>query len=561
VSDGKSLDGLTCAQREAAACVDAPVLVVAGPGSGKTRTLVARLGHLIESGACKPEEILAVTFSRKAAGEIKARLPCLLGPAAARVAVGTFHQAALLLRPLPAEGFLLGEADRSALAAEVVAQVRAQTRAEVRTKLEENRRGERIGQGAADKLIETVSSLKGQRCDWEAAPVSEQPAWLAKALRVYTEWQRELAVEDLDDLLVAATNAVRRGEARRRFRFIQVDEYQDVNGVQRELLLALAATGARLFAIGDPDQAIYGFRGADVAHFHSFASDFAGARRFFLRDNFRATSVLVTASTAVIVRNQDRLEGPAAKAFRPSGERLVVNAAVSAVSEAIGVARQIERLVGGTSLSSHDQGRTAAWAAGRYGFSDIAVLTRTVARADRIAEALHHEGVPILRPRRKSLTADTSPELLRRLAALLPGTKEQEAEKAAAAEAAKLPPELAFVPENPIGLFHESDEWDERMQRVAVLTLHGSKGLEFPVVFLCGCEAELLPGIAADAAETVEERRLFYVGLTRAKDLLYLSHIEGRPRSPFLDELPAELLAVPPRPAPRKPRPPQLKLF
>jgi len=548
-----SLDGLTASQAGAAACTDGPVLVVAGPGSGKTRTLVARLAYLIESGLAQPEELLAVTFTRKAAFELKARLGTMLGPRGHGVVVGTFHSVALLLRPLPNGTLLLGEADRRALAQRVVSHVRATAGEAAGAQSNAASTAEKC----ADKLIDAISRLKGRSCGWQAElGTLSRPSWLGPAARAYVEWLQALGAEDLDDLLVAATQAVRQGTAQRRFRYIQVDEYQDVNGAQRELLCALAATGASIFAIGDPDQAIYGFRGAEVAHFHAFPSDFPGAQRFFLRDNFRATATLVSASTAVIAVNFGRQQdaGPSPRAARPGGEPLVYSAAPSAISEAIGVARQIERLIGGTSLLSHDQGRTPAWAAGRYGFSDIAVLTRTAARADRIAEALDREGVPILRPRRTRTAAATAEALWSQLL----DTDELPLGARLLQLAAKLR-ELIDMPQS-VGLEHEADEWDEHMQRVAVLTLHGAKGLEFPVVFLCGCEAELLPGNGADAESTAEERRLFYVGLTRAKDLLFLSHLNERPRSPFLDELPKELVSAP-APPKRKPRPPQLKLF
>lgn len=559
-----ALTGLTDAQREAASYVEGPALVVAGPGSGKTRTLLARLGYLIESGQARPEELLAVTFTRKAAGELRARLLATLGPLGQRVVVGTFHGVSLLLRPLPEGTVLLGEADRLMLAKGIVETLARAPWAGVS-------KARPLGEAAAEKLVETVSRLKGQRCDWDAGlSLCQEPPWLEPAVRAYKQWQEAISAEDLDDLLIAATQAVKSGTARR-FRFVLVDEYQDVNGVQRELLCALYQAGARLFAIGDPDQAIYAFRGAEVAHFHAFATDFPGTRMFFLRDNFRATATLCDAATAVIERNADRLQSPAfahgrPRAARPGGERLVFSIAPSAMSEAIAIARQIENLVGGTSLSSHDQGRTAAWAAGRYAFSDIAVLTRTVARADRIAEALAHEGVPILRPRRSRLFGPPSPVLLSRLIACGLGGQQVHAPggcETPHAQDEENAPAIATQPDSTlseVGLSHESDAYDACMQRVAVLTLHGSKGLEFPVVFLCGCEAELLPGLGAEAATICEERRLFYVGLTRAKDLLYLSSVADRPLSPFLDELPAAAVyrAAPP---PRKPKSPQLKLF
>jgi DNA helicase-2/ATP-dependent DNA helicase PcrA len=191
------------------------------------------------------------------------------------------------------------------------------------------------------------------------------------------------------------------------------------------------------------------------------------------------------------------------------------------------------------------------------------VLTRTVARADELAAALGREGIPILRPRRArpDIADDERPKSPLAQALLgCPASPSQldSAQRSALWQARDTEAENQRAE---IGEPHESDEWDARLQRVAVLTLHGSKGLEFPVVFLCGCEAELLPGPAASPAELAEERRLFYVGMTRAKDQLWLSHAGPRPRSPFIDELPGELLHIRAPSGPRKPKPPQLKLF
>jgi superfamily I DNA/RNA helicase len=316
-------------------------------------------------------------------------------------------------------------------------------------------------------------------------------------------------------------------------------------------LAALGAAGSSLFAIGDPDQAIYAFRGAEVAHFFAFERDFADAQRLYLAENFRSTATLVSAATQLIAHNRDRLPGPAVTAVQPGGECLIWLPAQSPQGEAIAIAREIDRLIGGSSLSAHDRRRGEDWTAGRYGFSDIAILARTAARADRIADALAHEGLPILRPRRTAAEGEPSARVQRRLRAVVSAVSDPSPLR----EDEPAPPLPATV-----GELHESDGWDARLSRVAVLTLHGAKGLEFPVVFVVGCEAELLPGSGADAAETAEARRLFYVGLTRARERVYLSHLAGHPPSPFLAELPPSLVLRPP-PPPLRPRPPQLKLF
>jgi DNA helicase-2/ATP-dependent DNA helicase PcrA len=589
-SDPKAvLAQLSQSQQHAALCCDAPALVIAGPGSGKTRTLIARLEYLLASGAASPAQICAITFTRKAAAELRERLHSRLGATAAQVTVGTFHQLSLRLRPLPAGVRLIDEGERQALLSHIVRRQCLTARGQPLHATTLARRVRRLSAalswagGAGHEALQalctatTTTTIAIARGDADQADQDEQdeapPAWLAPAAAAYRDWLVALRLEDLDDLLLAATAAVKGQDEGRTaispFRYVHVDEYQDVSGVQRELLRGLAARGAQIFAIGDPDQSIYAFRGANLDHFYGFPGDFPGTQVFYLRENYRATNSLVRAGVALIAHapapsNGSLPPGPAAQAVRKGGEAIEVLAGNSPLAEAIAVARRIEWLVGGTSLTSHDQGRAAGGAAGQYGFSDIAVLTRTVARADEIAAALSREGIPILRPRRARPTdasgANPAEHPLSQALHHCPARPDQlDGEQAAALARAR--DESGQERADEIGVAHESDEWDARLQRVAVLTLHGSKGLEFPVVFLCGCEADLLPGRAGSESEIAEERRLFYVGLTRAKDLLWLSHAGTRPRSPFFDELPADLLHVRAPIGPRRPKPPQLKLF
>lgn len=588
-TESRALRALTPAQRDAALSMG-PTLVVAGPGSGKTHTLVSRLVYLIESGLAQPHELCAITFTRKAAAELAERLHRELGTQASQLTVGTFHQLALRLRPLPPAVRLIHEADRHALLLHVLRHSPHSGRA----------LGDITLHRRARRVSEALSLLKGRSCADRATldqptdriPASDQPPWLQPAMWAYHAWMTALDLEDLDDLLVAATQVCQASTYTCPYRFVHVDEYQDTSGVQRELLLALAHAGAQIFAIGDPDQSIYAFRGASLSNFFAFPSDFPGSRICYLRENFRATSTLVDATTVLIRQACERgpfADGPPPQAQRAAGERVQLYPAHSPLSEAIAIAREIERLVGGTSLTSHDQKRATAWASGRFSFSDIAVLTRTAARADDVAMALHREGIPTLRPRkvRPSCEVDVPTDD----SANAPGSAASDRSASdAVATRASLADALAQAPSTPqevrpagdatspqersaydvlrralspvsddeLGLAHESDEWDARFERVAVLTLHGAKGLEFPVVFLCGSEAELLPGRASSPDAIAEERRLFYVGMTRAKDRLWISHVG--PRSPFVDALPTDCI-VTNTPPPRRAKPPQLKLF
>lgn len=582
-SAAAALAELTPAQRQAALSLDTPALVIAGPGSGKTRTLIARLEYLLACGAARPEEICAITFTRKAAGELRERLQARIGAAAAQITVGTFHQLSLRLRPLPAAVRLINDREREALLSHILRGQGLAARGQAPSATTLSRRLRRLssalslagGDGlSALRALCTTGTVAGRSDrDEDDERTESTRAWLAPAASAYRDWLAALSLEDLDDLLLAAVAACQERAARgapvSRYRYVHVDEYQDVSGVQRDLLRALAAGGACVFAIGDPDQSIYAFRGANLDHFYAFPQDFAGTQVFFLRENFRATHTLVRAASAVIAHTpaptvESLPSVPAMQAVRPGGEVIEVRAAPSPLAEAIAVARQIERLIGGTSLTSHDQGRASAWASAHYGFADIAVLTRTVSRADEIAAALSREGIPILRPRRaRPAATDDAPHTASPLsrALLTCPTLPSQLDEGQRAALSKARDTVGDEDSVEIGEAHESDEWDARLQRVAVLTLHGSKGLEFPVVFLCGCEADLLPGRTEDASEIAEERRLFYVGVTRAKDLLWLSHAGSRPRSPFFDELPGDLLHVRAPDGPRRPKPPQLKLF
>jgi superfamily I DNA/RNA helicase len=601
--------GLTAAQREAAAHVDGPMLVIAGPGSGKTRTLTARLCHLIQEGHARPEELLAVTFTRKAAAELRERLLCALGPGAAGAWVGTFHALAARLRVSSVPVPVLDEAGQRALVRRAAAETGADPRRLQRA----------LTLAKAHLAIDSAGAAGAADADIGAGEGDEI---LRAGLRRYEALRRDLGAEDLDDLLIEAARA-QRGRPPP-FRYVSVDEYQDGNRVQRDLLRALCGEAGNVFAIGDPDQAIYAFRGADVSHFLAFPGDFPGAKVVALGENFRSSATIVSAAAAVIERNRER-RPVVLRPSRPAGAAITELRAAGEVAEAALIAAEIERLVGGTSLHSYDSGRASSHRGGGYSFADIAILSRTVARADVLAEGLGRAGVPLQRPRRQAVAgSEEAADLLAYLrfverpedpgalarvlgreaprcklapwAALVAAAAAEQGPGGAAgireidelrralmplpwverlqALAARLgtPPEQVEAVraaaargegDGGVGPGHEADELDARAERVSVLTLHGAKGLEFPVVFLAGCEAALLPGREPDPTEVEEERRLFYVGMTRAKDLLYISHAARRGAadpSPFLQEIPAAYLRAPEPPRPRKPKP-QMKLF
>ena len=384
-----------------------------------------------------------------------------------------------------------------------------------------------------------------------------------------------------------------------RHRFLCIDEYQDIDAPQYLLTRLLAGEQGNLCAIGDPDQSIYRFRGADVGFFLRFQEDFPKAQRVQLERNYRSSWVIVRAALQAI--SPDSLvKDRRLRAVMPQGDvPIVVQAAASPAAEAEHVAHNIERLLGGTSYFSVDSGRvTQDDAMGSLSFDDFAVLYRTNAQSMAIMEALERSGIPYQRRSHDRLVDQPGvPELLSVLRRLGDGplSLEQtalfpEVSHLVTGDALRHRLDLALedlISDNPddqhvallqrahrllgtathdhegdlasfldrIALGHEVDTWDPRAERVSLLTLHAAKGLEFPVVFMVGLNDGSLPFRFGDDEPSedaiAEERRLFFVGVTRARSRLYLSwprqrklqgqRVSCRP-SPFLEPIAPDLL-------------------
>jgi superfamily I DNA/RNA helicase len=397
----------------------------------------------------------------------------------------------------------------------------------------------------------------------------------------------KLDLVDLDDLLalpvmLLAGDATLAGRYRERFGFVAVDEYQDVDELQYRLLRLLTTADANLCVIGDPDQAIYGFRGADVGFFLRFTQDFPAATTVRLTRNYRSSPVIVAGALqaiapATLVPGREL----AAMAGQGSPTRITVHQAASDLAEAEFVVQAVDRLLGGASFLSLDSGRADGGAEHGLSFADVAVLYRTDVQSGPLAEALGRAGMPFQkRSHDRLLDRPAVRALVRALRDPGPAGDRSLADRLAAAagadaaEALELLAPLAercrddldrFLAELALG--DEVDTWDPRADRVSLLTLHAAKGLEFPVVFLVGCEDGLLPlrfGPQPSAGELAEERRLFFVGMTRARSQLFLSHARRRSwrgsvreaePSPFLADLQAALLDHAAAPARRRPRP------
>jgi DNA helicase II / ATP-dependent DNA helicase PcrA len=502
------LDRLDAMQRVAASAPGGPLLIVAGPGTGKTRTLTHRLAYLCAEMHVYPEQCLAITFTRRAADELRHRLGTLLGPVAKAVTVSTFHALAL-------------------------GQLRDQD-----PNLE-------VTEETLDTLVPQLVTL-----------LKKQPSLVDK-LRARWPW-------------------------------VFVDEYQDVDEHQYELLRLLVPPDGNICAIGDPDQAIYSFRGSDVRFFMQFHADFVDARVVRLTRNYRSSAPIIAAavqaiapSTLIKGRRLDPakvdLEAPLIGRFH----------AADPAGEAAFIAKRIDELVGGV---SH---RTKADVRGVTGttvsFGDIAVLYRTDAQAATIVETLSRASIPVqkrshnrLRDRAgvKALLAELrldnglTGSVSARLKQLAPKVEDgYSAVDLLLPLAQRCGQDLErFLTEVSTGA--EIDSLDPRAEAVTLLTLHAAKGLEFPIVFLAGCEDGLLPlrmpGKQPTEEEVAEERRLFFVGLTRAQRRLFLVHAARRARfggerdvrpSPFLSAIDEGLLESLGESAPRRPRDLQLRLI
>jgi superfamily I DNA/RNA helicase len=379
---------------------------------------------------------------------------------------------------------------------------------------------------------------------------------------------------------------------RARWPFISVDEYQDIDAVQYDLLRALSGDGTGLTAIGDPDQSIYGFRGADVGIFGRFAADFPAATTVELTRNYRSSPAIVTAAmqaiaptTLVPSRAAPRSERARE---RPEPGDVTCYEAADEHAEAAWIAAAIDQLLGGASFHSLDSGRADGHGHGKLGLSDIAVLYRTDGQAGPLGQALTRAGLPYqkrshdLLARRPAVTdivremrlvdggGDVLGQLTAAVRALAAARGEREASTLDIRAAGEVLTPLArrcggdaerFRAE--ISLGAETDALDPRAEAITLLTLHGAKGLEFDIVFLAGCERGLLPlrlpGTGPRTpAEAAEERRLLFVGMTRARGRLVLTCAARRTRhgaeevtgrSPFLAAVNPELLgpASPPR--------------
>jgi DNA helicase-2/ATP-dependent DNA helicase PcrA len=646
------LQGLNPEQREATEHFEGPLLVLAGAGSGKTRVLTARVCHLIREHGVAPHHILAVTFTNKAAGEMRERITRLLGSEPSGMWVGTFH--AIGARILRRHGDRLGW-DRNFTIFDADQSLRLVKKVQESVGLDPKRWNPKA-------LRAEVSNLKNQLvggAEFARENEGSFDMFVRAVAKVFPAYERALHDQnafDFDDLLMKPVELFEEYASlleryRERFAFMLVDEYQDTNRAQFRFLELLAWEHRNLMVVGDDDQSIYGWRGADIRNILDFESTFAGARLVRLERNYRSTQMILDAANAVIAENLNR-KGKTLRTERIGGETLTLVETFDEGDEA--------RWVVGDIQARYDEGPASE-------YRSFAVLYRTNAQARALEDAFRRAGLPyqvvgsvrfyerreiqdvlaylrlisnprdavafdriVNYPRRgvgtasqerlaewasvegislleASARADEAPNIppggargLMAFASLV----QRYSGRAAQARVGELLEELVeeldlardLMDEGPDGedrarnvaeliagaldfdaevldtlggedldgfseldlflqqvaLVADVDRLDPHADTVTLMTLHNAKGLEFSTVYITGMEDGLFPlSRAYDDPEALEEeRRLFYVGITRAEDKLSLSWARQRRRagdftygtlSSFLDAVPAEL--------------------
>ncbi|HUR78757.1 MAG TPA: ATP-dependent DNA helicase UvrD2 [Acidimicrobiales bacterium] len=529
------LDGLTLAQTAAVTSTSAPLCILAGAGSGKTRVLTRRIAHRVMTGSADAQHVVAVTFTRKAAGELRHRLSAL--GLRDGVAAGTFHSLALgQLRRWWADR---GQAEPAILDRKV----------RVLAPLMGARR-----LGPTVQAIDIASEIEWakargvnpERYVDEATRAGRKPPIDLQAFAAlferYENEKKRRGLVDFDDLLWQAGTILHddsqfAAAARWRFRHLFVDEFQDVNPVQYRLLSGWLGDRLDLCVVGDPNQAIYSWNGADPTLLTNFGDHFPGAEVITLADNFRSTPQILATANAVLADGHAGRDSAGLVAHSPNGALPMVTSFSSDADEARGLAR--------LARAARKPGRS--WA-------HIAILVRTNAQAIPICEALGGAGVPyrvrgdggfMHQPEVRDAVA-----ALRRLPNHTPvrsavsdldellaeGTGSEE-RRANIEELVRLAGEFdAIEPGATITGFLawlnttvKSEAPDTSGDAVEVVTFHRAKGLEWPVVFIAGLERGLVPiGHAATPAAEAEERRLLYVALTRAREVLRCTWAERR---------------------------------
>ncbi len=628
-------------QRKAVFHTEGPLLILAGAGSGKTTVLVNRIAYIMQAGLAEPWQILAITFTNKAAGELKERIEAVGGDGAEEVWAATFHStcARILRRYGDRLGFtnhftIYDTDDSRRLMKEILKQLN----------IDEKFLSHKVVLGEISKYKDKMKTPKDVKV---RADYDSRLKYIAEAYELYQQRMLTSDAMDFDDLIC---NTVRLFEQnpdvleyyQNRFKYIMVDEYQDTNKSQYRLISLLAAKRNNICVVGDDDQSIYRFRGATIENILSFENEFKGAAVIRLEQNYRSTGTILDAANNVIKNNAER-KGKTLWTQNPTGDRIVVHTATSEREEAMYIARTIlDGVAAGKSFSDYAilyrmnaQSNVIEQALSRSGIphrvigghrfydreeikdmtaylqvvnnphDDIrlrriinkpkrAIGETTMAKAAEIAAGVGESIYSVIRHASDYPTLSRAAAKLEAFARLLDGLIEAYesgdysvaelyslilehtdyknyliAEKDDYEQRIENIDELssniikfqedygddatldAFLEE--ISLMTDIDNYDAETDSVVMMTLHSAKGLEFPVVFIPGMEEGIFPSMQTiiEVSELGEERRLAYVGITRAKEKLYLLKTRERMlfgstthnrESRFITEIPPELL-------------------
>lgn len=468
--------GLDEFQQSAVDSSNSQLLITAGPGSGKTTVLTRRIAHLIKDQNITPESFLAITFTRRAAGEMRERLGRILGEKSEAINIHTFHSLCFSI--------LKNNYEKAGL----------------------------------NEDFTVMSEQEKSLCDNEEL--------LKNAL-------------SFDDLILFTVKLLEENpeiltQYKERFKYVSVDEFQDIDEHQYKLIRLLVPPNGNIFVIGDPNQAIYGFRGGNSKFFEKFKEDYPNTVTINLKNNYRSTNSIVDASNQMI--NCFNI----VSVFDKPHEKITIHTAPTDKAEAEFIASTIEKLIGGHSFFSIDSERSDGEEYD-YSFSDFAILYRTSTQLSPILEALKRTGMPFVKLS-NDLLCEQKPirNLLKRIDRSKPVNEQfvklsEEFKDKIDENVLKYLNDLSknFTDKNDflheVSVLTEADTLDERADRIRLMTLHASKGLEFKCVFLAGLENEIIPLYRAkESHEIEEERRLLYVGMTRAKERLFLSHAKKR---------------------------------
>jgi len=625
---------LNPSQAEAVSHAGGPVLVLAGAGSGKTRIITERIAYLIEKKGEHPSGILAVTFTNKAANEMKERLNRLIGPATKSLWLGTFHSTCLriLKREIKhLSGFrqdfiIYDDGDQLKLIKECMERLN-------------------IGDKELDprSVRSRIDGAKNKGLDPGEAGRDIHDERVSKIYALYEQGLRKLNALDFGDLLYVTVRLFREKpdvlrHYQETFRHILVDEYQDTNHMQYKIVELLSKKHRDIFVVGDDNQSIYGWRGADITNILNFEKDFPDSRVIKLEKNYRSTKTILSAANGLIRKNTNRHDKNL-WTENPEGEKLQYYAAHDERDEARYVVSQIESLVLKRACSYKDaavfyrtnnqsrimeeelvrKGIPYAIVGGigfyqRAEIKDIMAYLRVIANPlddlslrrianvpprgigkgtmERLGEISRNEGTSLLEAMQKAVEDNVLParaalnlgkflDLMKRLIGygekyeigklldlVLQETRyldilEREEEKREnvgeilnlAAEFEK-ESDKAWLRDflDTLTLASDIDSYNEKDDRVALMTLHSAKGLEFPLAFIIGLEENLIPHFnSARDGQVEEERRLFYVGLTRAKEMIHLTsaarrRVFGKEERPvpsrFITDIPKELIEL-----------------